>query len=233
MFEKPEKVIDYLKNWCYEMQIPSDHGFDHYIKVYKHGVKALRSTSYSEEVKICILLACLLHDVDDKKLFINKNFENARKILSECDCSQYEDLVIEMIDLVSTSKNGNSIEKSPWKYIPRDCDRLEAVGEEGLIRCEQYALRIGNPLYIETTPLPTTMAELEEVLNYCPVEVYMESGGKSKSMLDHFYDKLLHLGYVASDNKYIVAENHIRMTFMKNWLLNVNKTIKLVKKFEN
>jgi hypothetical protein len=214
MFETPEKVIEYLKDWCLEKQI---HDFDRYMKVYKHGVKALRATSYSEDVKISILLACLLYEVDIKQEFVN-----VREILSNCFCMQHEDLVVEMI---SISKNDNSSEKSPWKYIPRDCDRLETIGEEGIARCEQYALRIGNPLHTETTPLPTTMAELEEVINYCPVEV----DGNSKSMLDHFYDKLLHLGYVASENKYIVAENHIRMTFIKNWLLNVNKVIKLIK----
>ncbi len=48
---------------------------------------------------------------------------------------EFVDLVLEMISLVSCSKNVDSLPPTvgeTWKLIPRYADRLEAIGEPGL-----------------------------------------------------------------------------------------------------
>src|SRR5204863_4319085 len=84
----------------------------------------------------CIILAALLHDADDRKFFGDSNYKNARYLLRKIPEGDVE-LVVHMIDLVSTSKNGNStpVASSGWLLIPRYCDRLEAVGKIGIERC--------------------------------------------------------------------------------------------------
>lgn len=66
--------------------------------------------SLSDEYKDCIVIASLLHDVDDKKFFNTIDYQNARDIIKRIPkmCA-FEDLIIEMIDLVSCSKNGNMV----------------------------------------------------------------------------------------------------------------------------
>lgn len=66
----------------------------------------------SEVVKDNIILACLLHDADDRKYFpIHTNYENARQILTDekVDADRIEQ-IIGMIKVVSYSKNGDSID---------------------------------------------------------------------------------------------------------------------------
>lgn len=86
------------------------HGYPHAIEVLNHSQKGIESYPYklSSYKKIAILLAALLHDVDDDKMFpSNLNYENARSILAAIHFP-FVDLVIEMIGLVSFSKNGIS-----------------------------------------------------------------------------------------------------------------------------
>jgi hypothetical protein len=49
---------------------------------------------------------------------------------------------VKMIDLVASSKNGNSIPEEalvrPELLWVRYCDRLEALGTIGVVRCYQY-----------------------------------------------------------------------------------------------
>lgn len=58
---------------------------------------------------------------------MNKNYENAKEILKQANYpSKRIDLIVDMIDAVSFSKNGDSInEKNPqWFYYPRYSDRI-------------------------------------------------------------------------------------------------------------
>ena len=228
------RCIDALQKWCVTNSIPVDHGFDHYKAVYEHAVKALRGGLLPTETSTAILLATLLHDVDDRKIVKEDSggYSNANLLLRESSNEQYTDSVIEMVGLVSASKNGNSWGLTSWKYIPRDCDRLEALGEIGIQRCKEYSLRKKMPLYIDSTPMPITVNSLTATINARSLDQYVKSGGVSNSMLDHFYDKLLHLHCRASSNEYILEECRERIGMMKNWILSTNKTILLVREFE-
>ena len=96
--------------------------------------------------------------------------------------------------MVSCSANGNSCPpeaaEHPELLWPRWADRLEAVGEVGVARCYMYNLHKGDPLSCESSPRPATAAEALALATPERFAEYQASGGKSNSMIDHFFDKL-------------------------------------------
>ena len=200
-------------------QIDNTHGYEHALKVYNHAKKSLNDIKLSKEKKIIVLAASLLHDVDDKKYFSdNINYQNAKKIIYK---SNIDDIlinnIVELIELVSTSANKDNIPEyissnnEYWKLIPRYSDRLEATGEIGIIRCYKYTLKKNNPLFCENTPKPKFESD---VWKYASLDRFNNYNGNSDSMIDHFYDKLLHISkpnpkYVK--NKYLEEEQSKRV----------------------
>ena len=59
------------------------------------------------------------------------------------------------------------------------------------------------PLYLESSPKPTTE---EEIWALATEERYNSYNGKSLSMIDHYYDKLLRLSVFPIKNKYFDIE---------------------------
>jgi uncharacterized protein len=202
----------------------SGHGLDHFIAVTNHAVNALKYENLSDEQKLQVELAALLHDVDDHKLFPdNKNHENARKILTNAmpDDEHLIQGIIQMIDLVSCSKNGDREPSEPWMAIPRDADRLEAIGQIGIDRCLQFNKHKGVPLHTDTTPRVSNLEELSQVVTPERFEGYGR-GVPSASMIDHYYDKLLHIGSsnrLRSQNPYILEEATRRNQVMIDFVL--------------
>lgn len=208
-------LISLLKQWCGKNEIPDDHGLKHYIDVYECAKPA--TVALTPDQRLAVLLACLLHDVDDRKLkrftFVGSvrlplpteeaatplttAYPVAASFLLDIEVSTViRTLTLEMIDLVSTSKNGDRapLESDKlWMLIPRDCDRLQALGKIGAQRCMEYTVRTGMPLVTPTTSLPCNEAELKEVMKTRTLEAYVASGGVSASMLDHYMDKLFNL----------------------------------------
>jgi uncharacterized protein len=189
------------------------HGIDHAIAVMNHAENALNHATFKfdERIKRCVLLAALLHDADDRKFFSdNLNYENLRQVLSESPSDEV-DLIIRMVSLVSSSKNGDRIPEdavdNEWLLYPRYADRLEAIGLIGVERCYQYALTTKNPLYVATTPCVTTEEEMWQVAT---IERYNRYNGVSDSMIDHYYDKLLRTTMFPIRNSYFDKETEIR-----------------------
>ena len=117
---------------------------------------------------MALRLAALLHEADDHKYF-KKDEKNVRRILREIlsgleDAKMIEEEVEEMISYVSASGNGNKVPGpavgDPTLLWPRFCDRLEAIGTIGAVRCYQYNSEKGDPLMIKTTPRPNTEKEV-------------------------------------------------------------------------
>jgi uncharacterized protein len=192
-----------LKKLLDSSNIDAGHGIDHALIVVSHARKALiHENNLDDNTKECILLASLLHDADDHKFFPNnKSNENATAILKDVGVhDQGIKLILQMIDLVSCSKNRNSIVDPRWLLIPRYCDRLEAMGKIGIQRAKEYTIHTHRPFYTKNTPRATTLSELnaiatpERFLNYC---------GESESMMDHLYDKVLHIHEFHINNKYL------------------------------
>lgn len=155
------------------------------------------STTQALQVQV----ASLLHDVDDSKYFPdNCNYENACAILQEASVpAELHDDILEMIQLVSCSANGNYVPQSIldtenyYKLIPRWSDRLEAAGAVGVVRCYHYNQENGRPL---SSPLSPRARTAKQVWDYATPErfqKYQDSGGASIDMISHYYDKLLHV----------------------------------------
>lgn len=117
---------------------------------------------------LALRLAALLHEADDHKYFKEEE-KNARRILKEVlsdleEAKKIEDEVEEMISYVSASGNGNKVPEraigDPSLLWPRFCDRLEAIGLVGAVRCYQFNTEKGDPLMVKTTPRPTTEKEV-------------------------------------------------------------------------
>jgi uncharacterized protein len=179
-----------------DVKLCRSHNVEHFYKVYNNAVMALKEEN-SNKVYFnkAILLAALLHDIDDPKLFPNsKNNINARTILHGFS-DEYIELVIEMINLVSFSANGNSTVEDARKLLPRHCDRLEAIGKTGIQRCYQYTKTIKRPIIKPETPRATTMEELNKLVR--------EYKGPDDCFITHFYCKLLKIDTTSITNQYL------------------------------
>ena len=130
--------------------------------------------------------------------------------------------IIEMIDLVSCSKNGDSEPPEPWMAIPRDCDRLEAIGQIGIDRCREFTIHKKAPFHTETTPRAQTIEDVWKAATPERFDAYMK-GVNSISMIDHYYDKLLHIGRpekLRSQNPYILRQAAKRNDVMASFVVD-------------
>jgi hypothetical protein len=193
------------------------HGTAHALKVMEHAKNALKEVAYAKklhtEQHMAVLYAALLHDVDDSKIFPKSvDYQNARKILASIHFSDIE-LVITMIRLVSFSKNHNtgaildlsgmhgrscvSQQYPSWMYIPRDADRIEALGIIGIVRCISYGVEIDRPMYTRETPRITTRKEL-----YVTSAKYLLTGNYPATSIDYFIAGLIPRRIMASQCRY-------------------------------
>lgn len=219
------KVTKGLADLFSTTQIDVSHDLLHMYKVYGHAKKAVdvETPPLSPENKEAVELAALLHEADDRKFFSDNNeYANARKILISAgyDSGMIE-LVISMISLVSCAKNRNSSVDQKWMLIPRWADRLEAVGYIGLYRTYKYTTHTGRPLFVDDTPRCKTEDELWKVAT---PERFAAYQGNSRSMIDHFYDKLLHINSNDIPNSYLKGIMDNRRKIMVDFVLKFGNT---------
>jgi uncharacterized protein len=217
------------------------HNLDHFLAVQDHALKALNHEKISDRQKLQVELAALLHDADDKKLFSKShNYGNARRILDDVEIEnavEFVEGIVHMIDLVSCSKNGDSFNTETdelWMLIPRDSDRLEAIGAIGIRRCYEFTLHKKAPLHLDSTIHATTSDAVMEAATPERFEAYMQ-GEPSASMIDHYYDKLLHIGQPArlrSQNPYILEEAKVRHQDMVRYVIDYWTTMAISPQIE-
>ena len=157
-----DKYIMELEGIFTTHRVCRSHGIEHAQQVQKNAQCALEHYDISEHDKFLVEMAALLHDADDQKFFPeNNNYNNLRKVMQDCPEKDVA-TVIRMVELVSSSKNGDSIPDDVtdklWMLVPRYADRLEAIGETGIERCYRYTKTTGRPLYCTDTPFPLTKA---------------------------------------------------------------------------
>ena len=121
------------------------HDTAHSLRVYRNALHI--SDFYPDCDKKIVLLAALLHDVDDHKLFDTENNANARRFLETQNLSIEEiEQICSIINNVSFSKNrGNSPESIEGKIV-QDADRLDALGAIGIARTFAYGGKNGRSL---------------------------------------------------------------------------------------
>lgn len=215
-------LFDVTEKFFAEHKIPDDHGYKHAVDV---AYLAMIAVQDSNDVarNIEIVAAALLHDADDRKLFKTANFENAKTLLWRAGFKLDQIArIVEMIALVSASTNGNSVVEPAWKLIPRDADRVEALGVVGVKRCYEYTFRQKHPVATAKTAIATNHNELDKIDTRARFAAYVESrGNASRSMIDHFYDKLLAI-HVQSGNKDLQKVADERREVMVDWLFTIN-----------
>tara|TARA_Y100000389_G_scaffold205125_1_gene263605 strand:- start:8898 stop:9659 length:762 start_codon:yes stop_codon:yes gene_type:complete len=207
-FSKYQLILEKYKMLCEKHNIDESHGPDHVVSVFNHINNAIESyiVELPNDTIYSLRIAALLHDADDRKYFTNNNYENANKIMKEVDVSEnVRKLTIKIISYVSCSKNGDNIPEDclehPEYLWVRWSDRIEASGKKGIIRCWQYNTHKDLPIACSTTPMPITR---DEVLEYASKKRFDTYFGKSNSMLDHYYDKLI---YISKKPKSIIVKN--------------------------
>lgn len=226
-----------VKKFCDDNTIPSDHGYTHALFVMTNAVKAFgyMKVPISFDDATCILLACLLHDVDDRKNVRPNSppYSNMRVILGQLNVDdKMITRIIVMISLVSASSNGNN-ECPPqyplWYMIPRDCDRLEAVGMVGIRRSYEFSYRNDIPLIVPGTPLCTDYTELKKIISERPFDKYVKGeSGKCLSVIDQYWDRLVHLECIRSGNEYLTRVMTLRYAESLKYIFNTCQFLKFI-----
>ena len=204
------------------------HGLDHFIAVRNHAILAVANREdLTAEQKESIIVAAFLHDVDDVKLTNNKKplYHNSwlEYTIDELQLSN-KDEIIKMVDLVSCSKWGDRKDSiSPdWYYIPRYCDRLEAIGKGGVARCIDFSLSRNRPMSLPETKIARSLEELAEIVTPERYDSYTigSKGVYPVTTLDHFYDKLLHIKLPSwLENEYLRGEFESKRYYKEEWVI--------------
>jgi HD superfamily phosphodiesterase len=92
-----------------------------------------------------VIASSLLHDVADHKYItdINAKLQEVKQFLQQVTTKENTDIIMDIIDNISFSKEKNGTLKDLGKYqilrdIVSDADKLEALGERGILRCYAY-----------------------------------------------------------------------------------------------
>lgn len=161
MDEIIKRAIDYLENIFTGNS--DGHGADHSLRVYNNALNIRKAYECNE---LYVDLGALLHDVDDHKLFNNKNNENARKFLIEndFDSKAIED-IIEIINSVSFTKNKSAKPKTLEASIVQDADRLDAIGAIGVARTFMYSGKNGRGIEDSLSHFDEKLLLLKDMMN--------------------------------------------------------------------
>lgn len=161
MDEIIKRAIDYLENIFTGNS--DGHGADHSLRVYNNALSIRKAYECKE---LYVDLGALLHDVDDHKLFNNKNNENARKFLIENDFdSEAIEDVIEIINSVSFTKNKGTKPKTLEACIVQDADRLDAIGAIGVARTFMYSGKNGRGIEDSLSHFDEKLLLLKDMMN--------------------------------------------------------------------
>ena len=138
-----ENAIEYIENIFRDNA--DGHDTAHSLRVYRNTLHL--SDFYPDCDKRVVLLAALLHDVDDHKLFDTENNANARRFLETQNLSTEEiEQICSIINNVSFSKNRGKRPESIEGKIVQDADRLDALGAIGIARTFAYGGKNGRSL---------------------------------------------------------------------------------------
>lgn len=220
--EDLEEAYEKLKIIFENQGVDEAHGIGHAKAVLLHAIEACKCDKMPKHTEFLILISALLHDADcvEEKKLKTTNYPNVRSIVGYLG-PQYESYIVARIAMVSCSKNKDSPIANRRDEYPRHCDRLEAIGEVGIARAYIYTKHIGQPLYLPDTPRVTNHQELDLVATK---ERYANYNGKSRSMMDHYYDKLVHLTNIQSSNEYISREVERRRKVVFDFVFAFGRT---------
>lgn len=165
-----QKIKKLFANDC------SGHDHWHSIRVLNIAEKISKTEKCNEYI---VMIAALLHDTDDIKIFKTADYENARCIMSECHLTKDTvDTVIDIIKEISFKGTETTSPKSIEGKIVQDADRLDAMGAIGIARAFAYGGNHNRAIHIPDCQPNMNMDETE----------YKNHEGTT---INHFYEKLL------------------------------------------
>lgn len=173
-----ESVFDRAKEFAKGIFDGDSSGHDLYHTIRVHDLARTICSKEGGDMGI-VRLAALLHDVDDRKLFGDNGFANARRFMdSEQIPAKDQEFICEIISQVSF-KGKDSVTPSTLEgKIVQDADRMDAIGAIGIARTFAYGGSKGRAMHIPGEGPKEGMSEKE----------YFANQGTS---VNHFYEKLL------------------------------------------
>ena len=167
------------------------HGADHTMRVY-HNAKMIIA-EYPEADSFVVLMAALLHDADDHKLFNTENNENARAFMEQKDIpSEKVEQICTAINSVSFSHNRGRRPETLEGKIVQDADRLDAIGAIGIARTFAYGGKVGRPLSDSVQHFYDKLLLLKDELNTDAAKEIAQK--RHKYMLDFLEEYYLESG---------------------------------------
>lgn len=204
-----EKCIEYVRD--YFKNDSSGHDFYHTLRVFKMAKHIAINEKANEKI---VMLAALLHDVDDIKLSpqTNHNKANARKFL--LDNKLNIETINQIIDIINDI-SFKGVESVPSKtlegQIVQDADRLDAIGAIGIARAFTYG---GNHNRVMYNPEEKPRLNMTE----------KEYRSHVSTTINHFYEKLFYLKDLMNTKtaKQIAISRELYMKeyiqkFLKEW----------------
>lgn len=140
---------DYFESFC------CGHDFEHVERVFNNAKTIIENEDFVEKIDTeAVLLASILHDVDDTKLVKNsgstKNFLQAQNIS--------EEKIDKILDIISTVGMNeylrNNRPKTTEAKIVFDADKLDQIGAVAIARSFAYGANHGRKIF-DRTQLPT------------------------------------------------------------------------------
>lgn len=198
------------------------HQISHSLIVAGHAYSSLKDfPELTSAQKDSILVAALLHDFNDHKFIPKSEQVDLYNLLSDHFNEETIKNIVEMIDLISCSKNGDTEITPSWMAVPRYADRLEAMGAIGLSRAIFYSKHTGRPFINADTPRVYNEEELDKVASKEKYIEYTQGKRNSPSTIDHLYDKVLHLDvpdWLGSETLKGIANE--RKIWLKQYIIN-------------
>ena len=187
----------------------SGHDIYHTLRVHDLARTICSKEGGDEDI---VRLAALLHDVDDRKLFGENGFQNAREFMDSESISLDDQLYIcGIIEQISFKGEDSVVPTTLEGKIVQDADRMDAIGAIGIARAFAYGGSKGRAIYIPGDGPKVGMSEKE----------YFSNQGTS---VNHFYEKLLLLKDMMNTDtaKQMAAARHDFMVsyldeFMAEW----------------
>ncbi|MBO4880283.1 MAG: HD domain-containing protein [Firmicutes bacterium] len=142
-----ERAVDNAIAYIEELFRGNAGGHDaaHTMRVYRNALKiAEKEPGCDVETAV---LAALLHDADDHKLFATENNANARVFLAANGATEEEtERICAVINAISFSKNRDRVPDTLEAKVVQDADRLDAIGAIGIARTFAYGGEHGRSL---------------------------------------------------------------------------------------
>ena len=172
---------DLIDNFLREstLNFDSSHNWEHGMVVYNNTLNILTSEKIEYEDDI-ITLASKLHDVCDHKYPQSISKQDLINFIKTIVNDDKTNRIIKIIDNVSYSKEvagKREILESPddlYLTVISDADRLEAIGEIGIKRCEDFTRARSN--FLKNS-----------------FDLYFTEHNVTENVVQHCHDKLLRL----------------------------------------